>query len=962
MGVWNMKVKSLTKKTLTLILVFSMFVSFASIFQPVLALDPEGTIYSKVSGTSGSNLLEYGNTHFGQYWWAFGNVIALNDSYQITKVSFDLQRYGTPTVNMYAKIYQINHAYSSGAVAVDDTMQPIGQSAPINASGLSSGSFALVNFTFATPPLLSPSIEYGFTIEVSNASEGGIIDSATNYVGVQNDNIPYHSLYDGANNQNDYSLFWGPLNEYNYIIYGMVVPLIVLDTTLTVTNQYVNTAFTGSITFTVTHSATPYNYLVSTNNTGTWTNGTWTSFSSSPITFADTWNNTCATVSQYKIYANTTDGIITSSQVFSFYVGIQVDLSVAYTGANALSSPYIGVSMNFALTTGSFILQNVTALLYRGGNANSTTAYFALYNMTGTAGTNGTPIGSPLAVTNAINTTASLPTTLGYVTFNFNTSYTLTTGNSYAIAFMSGSDVNYGTGNFVYGTIQTQAHLWADTSRNNAGTWDTTVATSRSWGVMLFGTSVYTVTASNDANSVIVPSGVTNFNSGDNQQYLYSANFGYAIGSVLVDGVSLNLTSYGGNYTFTNIVASHTIAVTSYPYHSTGTITKVQGPITNSVAGSDHVVVTVAPTAIGNMLILTFTGYGGGGAIDPQVTAVSGGGVSTWIKAVQLSESTVTGNHIISSDIWYGIVTIPGVSITVTFGQFPNSYGVATISEYYGVLSLDKTSSFWSIPGTQSTTSNTGTTSQLTIANELLIGVVGTYNSGITFSAPTNGFNITEQHSNGASLEAISIDTTGKSVQTTLTPTNYWTSCIATFKARNTYTIYTVPDAHSVFTPSGDITVFEGENLDVLVAATTGYYLTSVLVDSIDQGTISNYNFLNIVADHIIEATSSLTPRTPDTLNIGNFWTFLYAGNLLGFFRAIYVSAFGLEDVLYACLVLLFIIPVYLRTKSLWLICVLWVMLGGFALALMPVVSPFALVFLALGIGGILYKLVRSRY
>jgi hypothetical protein len=66
--------------------------------------------------------------------------------------------------------------------------------------------------------------------------------------------------------------------------------------------------------------------------------------------------------------------------------------------------------------------------------------------------------------------------------------------------------------------------------------------------------------------------------------------------------------------------------------------------------------------------------------------------------------------------------------------------------------------------------------------------------------------------------------------------------------------------------------------------------------------------------------------------------------------------------VLYACLVLLFVIPVYLRTKSLWLICVLWVMLGGFALALMPVVSPFALVFLALGVGGILYKLVRSRY
>jgi hypothetical protein len=101
---------------------------------------------------------------------------------------------------------------------------------------------------------------------------------------------------------------------------------------------------------------------------------------------------------------------------------------------------------------------------------------------------------------------------------------------------------------------------------------------------------------------------------------------------------------------------------------------------------------------------------------------------------------------------------------------------------------------------------------------------------------------------------------------------------------------------------------------------------------------------------------------TPDILNVNSFWIYLMNGNLIGFFRAIYITAFGLSSILYAAFVMLIVIPVYLRTKSLWLLCVLWILLGGFALPLIPEVSTLAVVFLALGIGGIIYNLVRSRY
>jgi len=68
----------------------------------------------------------------------------------------------------------------------------------------------------------------------------------------------------------------------------------------------------------------------------------------------------------------------------------------------------------------------------------------------------------------------------------------------------------------------------------------------------------YVITASADTHSKIDPIGLALVNYGSTQTYRYSANTGYVMTSVLVDGKPVAIT---GNYIFTNIISNHTIDV-----------------------------------------------------------------------------------------------------------------------------------------------------------------------------------------------------------------------------------------------------------------------------------------------------------------------------------------------------------------------------------------------------------------
>ena len=85
----------------------------------------------------------------------------------------------------------------------------------------------------------------------------------------------------------------------------------------------------------------------------------------------------------------------------------------------------------------------------------------------------------------------------------------------------------------------------------------------------------YTITASSDTHSVINPSGIIQVSAGNSQTFTYSANTGYSLSSILVDGAAVPIN---GNYTFSNVQANHIISVTTLSPTPTPTPTATPNP------------------------------------------------------------------------------------------------------------------------------------------------------------------------------------------------------------------------------------------------------------------------------------------------------------------------------------------------------------------------------------------------
>lgn len=103
------------------------------------------------------------------------------------------------------------------------------------------------------------------------------------------------------------------------------------------------------------------------------------------------------------------------------------------------------------------------------------------------------------------------------------------------------------------------------------------------------------------------------------------------------------------------------------------------------------------------------------------------------------------------------------------------------------------------------------------------------------------------------------------------------------------------------------------------------------------------------------EAASS-----PETSPFWNFLQYLWTGDILGFIIACFTYAFGSPDVFFAVAAMIPVMAIYIRTKSLLLLSIMWILVGGIFLAVFPLVSPFAVLFLVLGIGSMLFQLFTS--
>jgi hypothetical protein len=111
----------------------------------------------------------------------------------------------------------------------------------------------------------------------------------------------------------------------------------------------------------------------------------------------------------------------------------------------------------------------------------------------------------------------------------------------------------------------------------------------------------YTITATQASNGTISPAGVTTVNSGASQTYTITANSGYTIFSITVDGV---VQAAAPSWVFSNVTANHTITAAFAAVGTNPTITATQtsngtispGGVTTVTNGSSQTY-TITPSA-----------------------------------------------------------------------------------------------------------------------------------------------------------------------------------------------------------------------------------------------------------------------------------------------------------------------------------------------------------------------------
>jgi hypothetical protein len=142
----------------------------------------------------------------------------------------------------------------------------------------------------------------------------------------------------------------------------------------------------------------------------------------------------------------------------------------------------------------------------------------------------------------------------------------------------------------------------------------------------------YTITATVGANGTISPAGSRAVSQGGSQAYTITANTGYSIASVLVDGASVGAVS---SYTFSAVNANHTISATFTANTYTITATAgANGSITPAGASS---------VTYGSSRAYTITANTGYSIASVLVDGASVGAVSSY------TFSAVNANHTISA-------------------------------------------------------------------------------------------------------------------------------------------------------------------------------------------------------------------------------------------------------------------------------------------------------------------------
>jgi flagellin-like protein len=482
------------------------------------------------------------------------------------------------------------------------------------------------------------------------------------------------------------------------------------------------------------------------------------------------------------------------------------DFTWTYTAATSGTVTFSGSASSGSVTTGSVgpsnivtvntvvlpdvVISNIGITAPAGSNGGTVatneiftvTAQIQLSSgsatpVTATLAAPGYTITAPAAVTHSVGTSnvafawtvtapssALAPTSISVSAplSGYNTGTGSFSATTVTAAALSGSFTTPATGNVNVGnTITVTLHV------TNAGTASaTTVAPA---ALTLGGTGSATLASGpSPASATIVGGGSQDFT------WTYTAA---TSGTVTFSGSATGTAQYSDNSVSTGSVGpSNTVTI-----NGPAGITRVQGAVRGtSTSSTITVTLTNTPTS-GNKLIAVIGTYRTNDFTARTVSTITQTGV-TWTMQTRQTDSS--GNDVRDVEIWLGTVSSGATTpISITLTGTPAG-AVADVCEYSGLAASpsDKTA------GTDNwgTSTSTGTTTTTAQASELWIGGITVQGNNAQTSS-TNGFTNRDgaTYNNAMSLSYLEkiVSATGTAYSgTTISSSQYWVGCIATFK------------------------------------------------------------------------------------------------------------------------------------------------------------------------------------
>ncbi len=182
-------------------------------------------------------------------------------------------------------------------------------------------------------------------------------------------------------------------------------------------------------------------------------------------------------------------------------------------------------------------------------------------------------------------------------------------------------------------------------------------------------------------------------------------------------------------------------------------------------------------TITGNAIIVTANG----GSTAGSITSVTDSASNTYVKVFSVAFSSA-----VSLDIWYAVNITGSSSLVVTANRGGAAAGTIVAAEYSGLATVSPSDVFVTATASSNAAAASGSTGLTAVANELVIGGVGSGLLSTTSATAGSGYtNLNQQSVSGnfVAQESKVVSAIGtQSAAFTLNVADYWVCGCATFK------------------------------------------------------------------------------------------------------------------------------------------------------------------------------------